>query len=149
VGRSIVRPAIPVEQIDAPIDDYRYCETPAFPTTHLAKSPLHPVTDRSCWDGEGWPMGPHDDDPYCCVSLVFTVFMCDRCSNELIGDDVTGESYGPGDEWYHRFGEYARRGGWYAETITVANGSQEWRVLCPACAAHHVRSPHPRSPCRN
>jgi hypothetical protein len=87
--------------------------------------------------------GPHDDDPYYCVALVFTVFMCSRCSECLIGDDQTGESYGPGDDWYHRFGEFARRAGWHAETVTLPNCAQDWLVLCPACAAGRQRQAAP------
>ena len=77
---------------------------------------------------------PHDDDPYYCVAILFTVFQCDRCRECLIGDDYSGESYGPGDDWYHRFGEFARRAGWHAATVPSSHGSQDWFVLCPACA---------------
>ncbi|VTR99427.1 unnamed protein product [Tuwongella immobilis] len=78
---------------------------------------------------------PHLDDPYYCVALVFTLFMCDRCREYLLGDAQSGESYGPGDDWYHRFGEFARRAGWHAETVSVPNDSTKWLVLCPTCAA--------------
>ena len=75
----------------------------------------------------------HDDDPYYCVALVFALFICDRCRSELIGDDPSGESYRPGDEWFHRLGEYARHLRWHAETVTNSAGTHNWRVLCPTC----------------
>ena len=80
-------------------------------------------------------MRPHDNDPYYSVAVVFTIFMCDDCHMTLPGDDESGESYGPGDDCYYRFGQYAKRLGWYAVDISVPGVHEDWRVLCPACAA--------------
>jgi hypothetical protein len=78
-------------------------------------------------------MAMHQQDPHWNVAVVFACFMCDECGDALVGENQSGESYGPGDDWYHRFGKYARRLGWHAETLDL-DRVDSWRVLCPSCA---------------
>ncbi len=72
------------------------------------------------------------DNPYEDVALIYCVFLCNRCSNELL--DHPHRKDDPGSGWENAFGEYAKQQGWLAQWQP---GENDWLVLCPTCVRSH------------
>jgi len=70
---------------------------------------------------------PKEDDKlrlYTDVSFLYIILFCERCQAFLEPDDLASQ------EWPERLAERAIREGWLIE-----EGGEDYRVLCPTCAA--------------